>query len=318
MKGFIAVDGGGSKTELVLFDEEGKIYIHKLISCTNPNDIGMDEAFNKLDFALKEMLEISANSKLELKGIFLGIAGIEFGDSKQVLSDKLIKSLDYENIHIDGDLASVKELGLGKVSDGVVVISGTGFNMAVKNNNEFKHIGGWGYLADDYLSGFDLGKEALISASNSIDKTGEKTILVDMLQKHYNSSLWYAMARIYKEGIKGVASLSKLVLEAYKKEDKVARNIVDKRVNKLVDIISNNTREIKKPLKVALLGGIFQGQELVTDLLKAKLGGDYNVVVENKKTIYGAVGLAMKLNGVLSTDSFFAEFENNYKQIIKS
>lgn len=318
MRGFIAVDGGGSKTELVLFDQSGNIHSHRIISCTNPNDIGMEEAFGKLSISLKELISTCNEKELQLEGIFLGIAGIEFGDSKQVLKEKLIESLDYQNIVVDGDLASVKELGLGKLSDGIVVISGTGFNMSIKRGNEFQNIGGWGYLADDYLSGFDIGKEALVCASNSIDKVGEKTILVDMLENYYESSLWYAMARIYKEGIKGVAGLSKIVLEAYKQGDNVAKKIVNHRVDKVANIITENTKDMNKPLRVALFGGIFQGQELVKNLLKEKLKEEYEIVVGEQKTIYGAVGLSMKINGYVANEEFFINFEKEYKKIQKN
>ena len=115
--------------------------------------------------------------------IFLGIAGIEFGDSINVLKDKLIESLNFSSLYVDGDLASVVELGLGDLNSGVVVISGTGFNMAIKDNDEIINIGGWGYLSDDYLSGYDLGKDALKHSSRAINKVGKDTMLVELFNK---------------------------------------------------------------------------------------------------------------------------------------
>lgn len=317
MDGFIAIDGGGSKSELVLFGELGNIFSRKVVSCSNPNDIGMDNAFAILDKSIKELLICAKENKLNIKGILLAIAGVEFGDTRNVLKEKLQKSLNFNNIIVDGDLASVKELGLGNENNGVVIISGTGFNMAIKNNGSFSHVGGWGYLADDYLSGFDLGKEALIRCSNAIDGTGKKTILVKMLEEHFSNSLWYSMAEIYNNGIKGVASFSRFVIDAYKKNDKVAKEIVDKRIDKLAKVIKSKTKNIPSPIKVCLFGGIFENNEVVVEKLKDNLDNDYCFEITNKKTIYGSCALALRsFNGKVDK-KFYSKFDKQYKEITK-
>lgn len=313
MKGFIAIDGGGSKTELVLFNELGNIFAHKIVSCTNPNDIGMDNAFNVLFDGICLLMNVAKEENLDVEGILLAIAGIEFGDSKEVLKNKLIESLNFNNIKIDGDLASVKELGLSNDENGIVIISGTGFNMAIKKNNEFTNIGGWGYLADDYLSGFDLGKDALIYSSRAINKVGKDTILVDLLEEHFSNTLWYSMAEIYNKGIKGVASLSKLVVEAYKRNDEVAINIIDKRINSLANVILNNTNDVDSKIKVCLFGGIFENNPFIVEKLQSILKDNYTLQVTRSKTVYGSVALALRLFTGNVSDAFRVTFDNEYK-----
>ena len=315
MKAFIAVDGGGSKTELVLVDILGNVLMREIVNCTNPNDVGMDSAFLTLKHGLEKMLEFVENKEIDILKIFLLIAGIEFGDSKELLKQRLVESLNFENIYIDGDLASVKESGLKDKDNGVVIISGTGFNMAIKRNNEFRNIGGWGYLADDYLSGFDLGKDALIRASNAINGVGKETILVDMLEKHFSNTLWFSMKEIYDSGIKGVASLSKIVIEAYKLNDVVAKEIVDSRVNKLAKIIKMNTKKIVGNIDVVLFGGIFENNPLIVEKLSKKLSKKYILKVSNEKTIYGAISLGYR-DLKLNNKEFYLNFDNSYKGVI--
>lgn len=315
MKGFIAVDGGGSKTELVLVDILGNIFARKIVNCSNPNDVGMDNSFSTLFESINELMKISEKNNLELEHILLAIAGIEFGDSRKVLKDRLVFSLGFENIVVEGDLASVKELALGNKDSGVVIISGTGFNMAIKNNNEFNHVGGWGYLPDDYICGFDLGKDALIAASRAINKVGEDTILVSLLEDYYGNSLWYSMANIYKDGIKGVASLSKIVVEAYKKGDKVANEIIGNRISKLAKIIIEKAKGIKGVVEVYLFGGIFENNEFIVDLLNKSLNDNFILKSTSKKTIYGTVSLGIK-NIISNVDTeFYNNFDRSYKGV---
>ena len=310
MKGFIAVDGGGSKTEVVLVNVLGHVLAREIVNCSNPNDVGMEQTYTTLNDVLKRLLE---KKEVEVTSIFLAIAGIEFGNSKELLKQKLTESLNFNNIHIDGDLASVKELGLGNYKDGVVVIAGTGFNMAIKNNFNFSHVGGWGYLADDFFSGFDLGKEALVRASRAINGIDKDTQLISLLESHFNNSLWYSMAQIYNEGIKGVASLSRLVFEAYLNNDEVAKEIVDTRINKLVDIIKDKTSKIISPIRICLFGGIFENNSFIVDKMKALLGDSYIVEVTNRRTIYGAVSLGIK-SIKEPNEEFYINFNKSYKE----
>ena len=313
MKSFIAVDGGGTKTEVLLVDTLGNVCFRTIVECTNPNDVTMDRAVFTLKNALFNALNEASNKNLEVVGIYLLIAGIEFGDSKAVLKERLSKELNFEHIVVDGDLASVKEAGLGKDKDGVVVIAGTGSNMAIKENNKFTNIGGWGYLADTHLCGFTLGREALIASSKAINGVGEKTILVNLLEDHFKSTLWYAMAEIYQGGVKRVASLAPIVIDAYKKNDKVAKELINTRIECLARDIKNNTTGIKGPVKVCLFGGIFENNKFICDELSTCLGENYKITIVKKKTIQGAVYFAIKDIEKRISDEFEKNFDSSYK-----
>ena len=312
MRGFIAVDGGGSKTEVILVSELGEVLKHKIVDCTNPNDVGMDNTISILTNVLKEFLD----TKYSVECIFLAIAGIEFGDSKNILLDNLKTKLKYENIYIDGDLASVKEAGLSDYSNGIVIIAGTGFNMAIKKNDKFNGVGGWGYLADDFFSGFDLGKEALVRASRAIDGIDKNTILVSLLEEHFGNTLWYSMGSIYNSGVKGVASLSKIVFKAYLNNDEVAKEIVDNRLNKLVHVIKEKSNDIEGNINVCLFGGIFENNDFLVEKLANMLSEKYIVNTTSKKTIYGAVSLGIKkIKNV--DEEFYRSFDKSYKERCK-
>jgi len=314
MKGIISLDGGGTKSELLVVNDSGIVLYRDVVKSSNPNDIGMDIAFNNLNDALTKALSFSSDNNIEIVSIFLGIAGIEFGDSISLLKEKLVSSLNFNNIYVDGDLRGVVELGLGNLDSGLVIISGTGFNMALKNNETIKNIGGWGYIADDYLSGFDLGKDALIYASRAINGIGENTVLVDLFNKELNHTLWYSMADIYKGGVSKVASFSKLVMEGYRLNDKVCLDIVNRRIENLVNDIKNIMKDVNKK-NVVLFGGVFENNRVIVDSITNKLGEEYFVSVTNKKTIYGATRVAFKYANISLNNEFEGNFISSYKKV---
>ena len=147
----------------------------------------------------------------------------------------------------------------------------------------------------------------------AINKVGKDTLLVKLLENHFSHSLWYSMAQIYNEGIKGVASLSKLVVEAYKAGDEVAMNIVDKRIDKLASVILNSTNNCTFPMKVCLFGGIFENNQFIVEKLQSILTERYSLQVTRSKTVYGAVSLALRLfNGEVNKE-FLDNFDKEYK-----
>ena len=315
MKGIISIDGGGTKSEILVVTSDGTIRYRSLTGASNPNDIGMEIAFNNLNNGLSNALVFSKENDIEIVSIFLGIAGIEFGDSMTVLKEKLVDSLKLDNLYIHGDLASVVELGLGNLDKGLVIISGTGFNMALKDENQIINIGGWGYLPDDYLSGFDLGKDALIYASRAINGVGDNTILVDLFKRELGHDLWYSMADIYKGGITRVASFSKLIMEGYRNNDSVCLNIVNKRVDYLSSVISNKMNYIKGIKNVVLFGGIFENNKEIVDRLTNNLGSDYKISITTKKTVYGATMVAFRHSKLKLDDDFEDNFIKSYKEV---
>ena len=313
MKGFVAIDGGGSKTEIVVVDTTGHVYFRSIIFESNPNNIGTKKSTKMLIKALEKVFSRIDKYDLDIEGIVLGLAGVEFGNVADEIKQSLQEKFTDKKIVVTGDLASVIELHLDNKDRGCVIISGTGFNMAFKNEGIISTVGGWGYLPDDYISGFDLGKDALIYYSKAIDGVGENTCLINMLEKHYGNPLWQVMHEIYSRGIREVASLARYVLEGYVNNDNVCNKIIDERVNNLVRAIKSKN----DVMDIYLCGGIFEYNGFIVDKLKTLLGETYTLEVSTSKTIYGTVKLAMRELFSPVDDEFMKKFDMKYKELAR-
>ena len=104
-----------------------------------------------------------------------------------------------------------------------------------------------------------------------------------------------------------------MVVEAYKRNDEVAINIIDKRINSLANVILNNTNDVDSKIKVCLFGGIFENNPFIEEKLQSILKDNYTLQVTRSKTVYGSVALALRLFTGNVSDAFRVTFDNEYK-----
>ena len=67
----VAIDGGGTKTEFVLYTEGGQILKRLILGGSNPNSVGMEKTQALLKAGIDQLLELEPN----LAAIYAGIAG---------------------------------------------------------------------------------------------------------------------------------------------------------------------------------------------------------------------------------------------------
>lgn len=176
MKYCIAIDGGGSKTEIVLFDETGHILRRHVGQGGNPTDIGAEEARRRMHAC---MMEVFPAAPGEIAALYGGAAGVfPNGD---VYSASLQQAFPVRAIRIEDDGCSLISGTLGH-QDGCGMVCGTGSSLFVRIEGQpLRHIGGKGYLIDTGGSGFELGRDALCMAMRAVDGRCQGTILTELL-----------------------------------------------------------------------------------------------------------------------------------------
>ena len=75
MKGLIAVDGGGTKTEFILADINGNVLSRSVYNGTNLNAVSYEEAFLTLAQGCKYMFDVAQQNDIQVSGAFFGLAG---------------------------------------------------------------------------------------------------------------------------------------------------------------------------------------------------------------------------------------------------
>ncbi|MBP1948041.1 N-acetylglucosamine kinase [Virgibacillus litoralis] len=280
------IDGGGTKTKAVIADMDGLIVAKTTAGPTNPNVMSREKLIQTLDTMMQDLKEQAPDVFDNISSVFAGISGVGNSKAKADL-EYILKQKVSNSVTVCVEADTVNALYSGTYGEpGIVQISGTG-SITYGINQQMKHdrVGGWGYLFGDEGSGYDIGRQGIMAALKANDGRGEKTILLEMLCTYFDVTHPYDfIQRIYASPIpkSEISPISKLVFEAYKQNDLVAKDIMGNIVNELSSSIRTLYMKLFKPdeeARVVLCGGVFSDTEVLPRLLKAELQEYKNITV---------------------------------------
>lgn len=321
MKGLIAVDGGGTKTEFILTDTQGNVLTRNIYAGTNLNSVPLDQAFLTLSKGVKNALNVAQNNNIDIIGAFFGLAGGADERNKGLVYNffkpRYFSEIPFSN---HGDELNATNVGIKDAQNGIVVIGGTGSNVSIKKDGEMlpnPHLSGWGYMFDNGGGGYDYGRNAVIAAKQHINKTGTPTQITSMLEQKLGQPVFEGLKDIYAGGPTFVASLAPVVFDAYRNQDLVAWKIIKEQANNVAQMINcaHETMGAETPAVVGLVGGIYAHErEILEPLISSQVDENLTLNFPVESQIYGALMESAKNADVEITQ----EFENNFNNTIKN
>ena len=301
---YIAIDGGGTKTEGVLTDTCGHILAYSIGTASNPNDVTLAGAVSVLTGVVKDLLAQANLTEEDMPEISLfgGIAGgINYGPALAAALREV-----YPTVGSLGVCSDVQILlsGENPVGDGACILCGTGSACFLRRGDELIRIGGWGYLLDSGGSGYDIGRDALEAVLRAFDGRCEPTLLSEMIATHLGGPVNTRITEIYREGKPYIASCAPLVFRAAEAGDAVAFSILRRNARRLAEYIETAWKRLSEQndsapafLPVVMGGGISQKaspywSDLVASLVDPAIPA--RITVAAMPPVFGAVAEARK------------------------
>lgn len=302
---FIGIDGGGTKTIFVLFNENGVVLKSIHLDETNPNSTGgIEKTFSTLETGISAIMD---NPRAVLS-ICAGIAGCASGNNKQKIHEFLSKKYPDQQIFVQSDIMNVIN-SVQNLSSCVSVICGTGSVVYAYDGTNLNRVGGYGYLFDDTCSGFSIGRDAIHAVLAYNDGIGKPTVLKELVEERLGKDPWSCLSDIYKLGKPYIASFSPLVFTAYRLGDKVAEKILSNNAHELCSHINFALRNFKVSRQIVFAGGLLKDYDVLFDLFSSRLF-DVELIVPDMPQVYGAC---------LSACKDFIEINEEFKnQFIKT
>lgn len=296
---FVGIDGGASKTDIVLFTEDGHILARKTVGGTNPTLLGIDAAADKLKNALCEL----PTEGIRVRQISAGIAGSGAPERQKSIASRLKKVFPEANVRVRSDIMNVFRAA-GRNDNTTAAICGTGVTVFVLQNEKLHRLGGWGQLFDGLGSGYDIGREALRAALAAEDGFGRQGVLTDSIRCAVGGNVfdWVIQSEHHDKAV--IAALAPKVFEAYRLGDAQAERILKENFDRLTKLISFGVRTYQTDRTVLLSGGITAEKEVMSRFVKPE---GITLDFPKKPQIFGACA-----DAAFGSLPVTVEFEKNF------
>ena len=300
---FVAVDGGGTKTEAVLFTEDGKIINRLTGKGTNPNTRGIDNSVE----ILKELLCRLLQDKLP-QGIFIGCAGCGAGDNAEKITKGLEKHFSCKIGCVSDILSAAKSI---TDESCICCIAGTGSTVAVIEENSFTLFSGTGALLGEAGSGYCIGRDALSYAVEARDFNMPESPLVLAAEQKAEGRIRDKIAVIYENGIPFIAGFAKTVFDCYHTDEK-AKEIVHNNAASLSSLISRLIPLYPNCGTLALTGSVMNN-----GIYRNAVTKDLSIpfIYTRNPQVTGSALLCLEMCGI-KREGFREDFTKNYLEFI--
>lgn len=303
-KRIIGIDAGGTKTELVLCDGEGRAYGRAFRGTGNPNDIGVDACASMIADGIRELCGSDAPD-----AIFAGISGAGSGDNAERIKNAINSRYPAAVVEVRTDASNLLASGKSE-GDCAALICGTGTALFVQKDNIEYRIGGWGYLFDLGGSAYDLGRDAIRASLASEEGLIPEGELCRRVREKLGAESHIALADIYKGGKAYIASFARIAVECAERGDEAAVAIVEDSIRALSKRVEKAISLYGALPEIVCGGGLFNS-EYFTALLRERLD-EHGVAlyIPTLPLSFGSCVRAASLVGSVNKQSFAENFGN--------
>lgn len=270
---FLGIDGGGTKTRMLLGDES-RVLASTTVGGCNVVRLGIERARIALQQGIAEVCRVSALDVSQITAVCAGVAGAGREEVRQQVARVLHELLPASSIEVTGDMEIAHEAALAG-APGVIVIAGTG-SIAFGRSAEGKtaRAGGWGVAVSDEGSGHWIGMQAVAGILHAFD-AGEPSELARRVFARWKLTTHDELVqRVNASPPPDYAPLAADVVAAYDAGDQAAQEILVRAGSELARLAQSVIGRLwpqRQPVEVAVLGGVFRSSEAVRKAFEVQL-----------------------------------------------
>ena len=270
----LAVDGGATKTEAIVYD--GEIKGAGVSGPGNYHNVGLKAAGENTAHAITEAFQMAGCEWKDIDRAFYGFAGVESSRTSRSNVENMLEGVHRHGtmkLYNDG-VAAYYLATLGE--NGVVAAAGTGSVVQAGDGKKHVRVGGWGWFLGDEGSAYYIGRRGLQAATQSFDGRSGHTTLISALERELNSEFPEAIAHFQENpSVNNVAAFAPVVTEEAAKGDDTSRKICAEAGSDLALAVRAAVErlELKGGYVIGAVGGVFRGGSVITDVFKENLSG---------------------------------------------
>lgn len=259
----IAIDGGNSKTDVLLVDGSGAVLGQSRGIGASPQSVGVQRSLEVFEQLVKDAGAPATAPFATHTAAYL--AGADLPKEEEALERAFTERGWSQSIVVGNDTFALLRAGTTD-GVGVAVVCGAGINcVGVAADGRVHRFPALGRISGDWGGGFHLGEEALWWAVRSADGRGPDTALKPAIEGHFGvSDLFEVVERLHFGGMpmSVLHGLSPLLFQVADTGDDVARRVVRRLVDEIVTLVSVTLRQLEMTVEapvVVLGGGVLTG-----------------------------------------------------------
>lgn len=272
---FLGFDGGGSKTDCILANADGRIAARASAGPSNPLRTGYARAWFALSDAGDRVLAKAKIHAGNVRAVCAGLGGAGRPGVVRRVTTFLQGSYPNATIRVTTDLEIALEAAFGS-GEGVILLAGTG-SAAFGRDAAGKTVraGGRGPWVSDEGSAFDIGRRAVRAVTLAEEHRGPATELSKRIFALHQCSGWDSLAeQIAKNPDDVFPRTFPLVAELADKGDAVCREIMTSAAGALVKLAAVVVSELgwsESVFALAKVGGVYGRSKFYDAAIDAEL-----------------------------------------------
>lgn len=307
---FLAIDGGNSKTEVLLADTAGAVLGFARGPGSNHQTAGgMAAAMSRLD-ELVDQARSRAGLDSDVRPVLAAVylAGADLPEELTALTEAITLADWAEKSIMDNDTFALLRAGT-ESPDAVAVVCGAGTNCVARSSDgRFVRFPSLGQLTGDWGGGQHLGSLTLWHAARAEDGRGPATALVDAVAAHFGYQTISEVSTAAHLGAiphERLADLTPLLFQVAASGDTIARTLVVQQGEEIVAMATAALRRLNlltSPVAVVLGGGVLRARDpllfgVITERLLAK-APHAEITLVTDPPVVGAALLALDALGI--------------------
>jgi N-acetylglucosamine kinase-like BadF-type ATPase len=254
----IAVDGGNSKTDLLLVDGTGRVIGRARGPTISHQQVGIPEALRRLRALLAEAGTPGGSAAI---AVFC-VAGADLPSDVRLLRAAFTEAAVARRIDVRNDTFAALRAGTSRPW-GIAVISGAGVNCAgIGPDGRTYTMPALGDISGDWGGGGDVGMAALAAAVRGRDGRGPRTVLERLVPAQFGVRQPLAVVRGLYAGRFARDELRRLApvaFDAARGGDEAARAIISRLADELATMATAMARRMhvaRSDVEIVLAGGL--------------------------------------------------------------
>ena len=263
---YLGVDGGGTKTALVLIDSDGTLRATHIAPGSYYVSIGLEALETVLANAVGAVLEKAAVGRDAVDFAFFGLPA--YGEDSTLLGT--LSRLPQKFLRADAFLCGNDMVcgwaGSLLCRDGISIVAGTGSICYGERNGAVARSGGWGELFSDEGSAYWIACRGLNLFSRMSDGRRPRGPFYELVKQSLSLGGDLDLCAHVFSRLGGdrahIAQLSKLVTQAARAGDEDCRSIIGDAATELALLVEATRQQLgfsaAEPVDVSYSGGVFE------------------------------------------------------------